>query len=45
MPIGIGAFLPNKLYYYSIKKNDYARPTLTMEAENNREDIVCNNIN
>lgn len=29
MPIGIGAFLPIKLYYYYIKKNDWARPRVT----------------
>lgn len=32
MPIGIGAFLPNKLYYYYIRKNDWARPKLTLDS-------------
>lgn len=45
MPIGVGAFLPNNLFYYHIKKNDYARPALTMAAEDNRLDIVSDNIN
>ncbi|EAR95092.1 hypothetical protein TTHERM_00641200 (macronuclear) [Tetrahymena thermophila SB210] len=44
MPIGIGAFLPGDLFYYHIKKNDYARPSKTMEAEDNRQDIVSDNI-
>lgn len=44
MPIGVGAFLPDKLFYYHIKKNDYARPALTMGAEGNRQDIVTDNI-
>eukprot|EP00825_Cyclidium_porcatum_P049233 TRINITY_DN8458_c0_g1_i5.p1 TRINITY_DN8458_c0_g1~~TRINITY_DN8458_c0_g1_i5.p1 ORF type:complete len:1147 (-),score=224.03 TRINITY_DN8458_c0_g1_i5:329-3769(-) len=45
MPIGIGAFLPNKLYYYYIRKNDWARPKLTLDSPQNRKPIVSNNIN
>lgn len=45
MPIGMGAFLPGNLFYYHIKKNDYARPALTMGSEENRLDIVSDNIN
>lgn len=44
MPIGVGAFLPNNLFYYHIKKNDYARPARTMNAEDNRTDIISDNI-
>lgn len=44
MPIGVGAFVPDNLYYYHIKKNDYARPALTIGVEGNREDIVSDNI-
>jgi len=44
MPIGISAFLPNKLYYYFIKKNDWGRPKITMEIENNRKPLISNNI-
>lgn len=44
MPIGIGAFLPKKLYYYNIKKNDWARPKLTLDLASNRKPIVSNNL-
>lgn len=44
MPIGVGAILPDNLFYYHIKKNDYARPALTIGVEGNREDIVSDNI-
>jgi hypothetical protein len=31
MPIGIGGFLPGKLYFYQIKKNEWAKPKITIE--------------
>ena len=44
MPIGIGGFLPGKLYYYNIKKNEWAKPKLTIDKANNREPIISDNI-
>jgi len=44
MPIGIGAYLPNNLFYFHIKNNYNARPALTNNIEDNRKDIVSDNI-
>ena len=44
MPIGFKAFLPNKLYYYSIRKVDFARPKITYNKENKRKPLLTDNI-
>lgn len=44
MPIGIGSFLPGKLYYYHIKKNDFGKPKLTIDQPNNREGLTSDNL-
>lgn len=44
MPIGIGAFLPGKFYYYHIKKNEWAKPKITIEQANNRPPLISDNI-
>jgi hypothetical protein len=33
MPVGLGGFLPNKLYYYNKKKNELAKPKINMHKE------------
>jgi len=43
MPIGLGAIVPNKLYYFSIKKNDHAKPKMLLQKETERRHITSNN--
>lgn len=44
MPVGLGGFLPNKLYYYNIRKNELAKPKVNIKKAKNRDDIVSDNI-
>jgi len=43
MPVGVSGFLPNKLYYFHIKKNDWARPKTTIGNEKNRKNLISDN--
>ena len=44
MPIGLGGFLPNKFYYYHIKKNVTGKPSCTINKIANRNEITSDNI-
>lgn len=44
MPSGLGCGLPNNLIYYNISKDDIFSPNDILNAPENREDFVSDNI-
>jgi hypothetical protein len=44
MPVGIGCVLPGNLIYYHVRKSEIFSPNETLNAGDNREDFISDNI-